>query len=63
MALILVFANKSNLAPVSDYNVQVMIGDGSVERSRTIYSGEVTGHKRSDGWLELVARLVKKETL
>ena len=62
MALIVVFVNKSNLEPVSDYDVHVMIGDGTPKGSRTIYRGEVTEHTRSDGWLELVAKLVKKET-
>ena len=62
MALILVFVNKSNLEPVSDYDVQVLIGDGSAARSHVIYRGEVTGHKRSDGWLELVSKLVEKES-
>ena len=61
MALIVVFVNKSNLAEISDYDVKVLIGDGSAERSHVIYQGEITGHKRSDGWLELVARLVEKE--
>ena len=62
MALIVVFVNKSNLAEISDYTVQVMIGDGTRIGSRTIYRGEITGHNRSDGWLELVSKLVKKES-
>ena len=62
MALILVFVNTSKLAPVSDYTVQVMIGDGTAARSTTIYQGEILGHTRSDGWLELVSKLVEKES-
>ena len=54
MALILAFVNKSNLAPVSDYSVEVLVGDGSVERSRTIAFGTVKGHRRDDGWEVLV---------
>ena len=61
MALILVFVNTSDLEPVSDYDVQVMIGDGSIKKSRIIYRGTVTGHRRSDGWLKLVSKLVDKE--
>ena len=59
MALIVVFRNVSKLAPVSDYDVQVLVGDGSVERSRVIYRGKVTGHTRDDGWVELVRKLVQ----
>ena len=62
MALILVFTNQSDLAPISDYTVQVMVGDGTVLGSRTIYRGEITGHTRSDGWLKLVSKLVEKES-
>jgi hypothetical protein len=56
MALILVFVNKSNLAPVSDYKVEVLVGDGSVERSKVITAGTVKGHRREDGWQALVQR-------
>lgn len=58
MALIIVFVNKSELAPVSDYDYEVMVGDGSVGRSRTIERGRVTGHTRADGWDELVALML-----
>ena len=54
MALILVFVNKSDLAEISDYDVQVLVGDGSDEHSKTIHQGRHTGHKRSDGWEALV---------
>ena len=58
MALILVFVNKSNLADVSDYDVQVMIGDGTPERSHVIKTCRIEGHRRADGWEALVRRLV-----
>jgi hypothetical protein len=61
MALIVVLTNKSNLAPVSDYNYQVLVGDGSVARSKVIASGEVLAHGRIDGWQALVARVLKQE--
>lgn len=54
MALILVFVNTSNLAPISDYNVQVLVGDGTPARSHTINQGVVKGHCRADGWEKLV---------
>lgn len=54
MALIIVFQNVSQLAPISDYKVQVLVGDGSPERSKTLYAGVVKGHTRDDGYLALV---------
>jgi hypothetical protein len=54
MALIIILQNVSNLAPVSDYNVRVLVGDGTVERSTVLYAGEVKGHARDDGWKALV---------
>ena len=58
MALILVFVNKSDLAPVSDYNVEVLVGDGSPARSKTIAAGRIVGHTRADGWKVLVRRFL-----
>ena len=58
MALILVFVNKSNLAPVSDYDVQVLVGDGTPARSKTIAAGRIVGHTRADGWEILVRRFL-----
>lgn len=60
MALIIVLVNKSNLAPVSDYSYQVLIGDGSAERSHTIEQGVVTGHTRADGWAKLAEMLLEQ---
>lgn len=58
MALILTFVNTSKLAPVSDYAVEVLVGDGSVERSRVIARGTVLSHTRADGWWVLVQRFL-----
>lgn len=60
MALILVFVNKSDLAAISDYDVQVLVGDGTPERSRTIHRGEIKGHNRNDGWQKLVADYMRQ---
>lgn len=62
MALIVVFVNKSELAPVSDYEFTIMIGDGTPSRSHVIASGNVTGHTRSDGWRVLVQKLLEQTT-
>lgn len=58
MALIIALVNKSNLAPVSDYIYEVLIGDGTPERSRVIERGRVSGHTRADGWEVLVRKLL-----
>lgn len=58
MALIVVFINKSQLAPISNYSVQVLVGDGTVERSRILYEGTVEGHRRADGWPMLLQQFV-----
>lgn len=58
MALIVVLVNISDLAPVSDYKYEVLVGDGSKDRSKTIANGIVKGHKRDDGWEPLVQKLL-----
>jgi hypothetical protein len=58
MSLIVVLTNKSNLAPVSDYNYQVLVGDGTPARSTLVASGEIRGHERIDGWKKLVQRVI-----
>lgn len=58
MALILVFVNKSQLASVSDYTVEVLVGDGTPERSKTIARGNIKGHKRANGWQKLVQQFL-----
>jgi hypothetical protein len=59
MALILIFTNKSDLAPISNYNYEVLVGDGTPERSKIIVSGAIMGHPRADGWQALVERLLQ----
>ncbi len=61
MALIVVLTNKSNLAPVSDYNYEVLVGDGTMSRSKVIARGKVESHLRDDGWQRLVQRLLDQE--
>jgi hypothetical protein len=60
MSLIVCIRNISSLAEVSDYEYWVRVGDGSPERSKTLASGEIKGHKRSDGWQALVNRVLKE---
>lgn len=58
MALILVFRNISKLAPTSDYRYQVLVGDGTPERSTVLEVGLVRGHVRDDGWEALLNQFV-----
>lgn len=58
MALIVVIQNVSSLAPVSDYDYRVLVGDGTPERSHTIASGKILAHTRDDGWKALVQRVL-----
>lgn len=58
MALILAFVNTTDLAPTSDYRVEVLIGDGTVARSKTIARGVVKGHVRDHGWEVLVRKFL-----
>ena len=58
MALILVIQNVSNLAEVSDYNYQVLVGDGTPSRSKVITSGTITQHARNKGWKVLAQRVL-----
>lgn len=62
MALILVFVNKSELAAISDYNVEVLVGDGTYERSKRISVGKVVGHVRDHGWKALVQKYLDQES-
>jgi hypothetical protein len=61
MSLIIVLTNKSNLAPISDYDYRVLVGDGTKERSTLITEGKVEGHRRDDGWKKLVYMMLEKE--
>jgi len=61
MSLILVFHNDQKepgqLKEDASYNVQVLVGDGG-PFSKTIASGRVEHHMRSDGWEILVRRFL-----
>jgi hypothetical protein len=59
MSLIVVARNISELAPTSDYEYRVVVGDGG-PNSTVITSGTVKGHKRSDGWKKLIQQILKE---
>lgn len=61
MSLILVITNTSRLTPVSDYSYEVLIGDGTSERSKCIAAGTIAAHTRADGWKTLVQRLLDQD--
>lgn len=63
MALIVVIQNKTELAKDgwADYEYQVLVGDGTLARSRVLASGKVKRHYRPDGWLPLVRRVLEAE--
>lgn len=58
MSLIIVLTNKSNLAPISDYEYRVMVGDGSIEKSKILAAGKVRDHARSEGFKRLLQLLM-----
>ena len=57
MSLIIVIRNMSHLAPESDYNYEVMVGDGG-PLSNVLKQGTIKKHLRSDGWEALVKRVL-----
>ena len=68
MALILVFHNDgtgdSITGPfngIGNYNVQVLVGDGTPLGSNIIARGRVEGHARGDGWQKLVQLFLDKQ--
>lgn len=63
MALVIVITNVSNLAPISDYNYEVIVGDGTTAHSKTLAKGTVTRHVRIDGWQALVERVLQQNPL
>ena len=63
MALIVVLHNTTNLAPISDYRYEVLIGDGTASGSVTIERGQVNGHTRADGWDILIGKLLSQRIL
>ena len=55
MALILCFHNDATGNEASaNYDVEVVVGDGTRTGSRTIARGRIEGHNRKDGWERLV---------
>lgn len=58
MSLIVIATNISDLAEVSDYNYEVLVGDGTPERSKTICHGQIKGHRRTAGWKVLIKRIL-----
>ena len=59
MALILVFVNDTTgTPPLANYNVEVLIGDGTRAGSATLWTGRVTGHLRASGWQPLFKRFL-----
>lgn len=61
MSLIVVIRNTSDLAPLSNYDYKVLVGDGT-PASKTIAEGTIEGHRREDGWQRLVRRVLDKES-
>ena len=60
MSLIVIVRNVSELAPVSDYDYKVLVGDGTPERSKTLAMGQVKGHTREDGWQVLIEKVLSE---
>lgn len=60
MSLIIVMRNVSDLAPTSDYNYEVLVGDGG-PTSAVLEKGVVKGHVRKHGWKVLVEKMLKEE--
>lgn len=58
MSLVVIIRNVSALAPVSDYEYVVRVGDGTPERSQQIAEGKIQRHARADGWKALVQRVL-----
>lgn len=61
MSLILVFHNDGTGKQTdANYNVRVMVGDGTLQGTRDIDGGRVVGHNRGDGWDMLVAQFLRE---
>ena len=60
MSLVVVVRNISQLSPISDYEFEVLVGDGTRTNSHLIASGQVKGHERAKGWQELVKRVLEE---
>lgn len=62
MSLILIFHNDGTGGQHdANYDVEVLIGDGTVDGSRTLSSGRVEGHDRAQEWDVLVSRYLREE--
>jgi hypothetical protein len=59
MSLIVVLRNTSDLAPFSDYEYKVLVGDGGPD-SKVLETGVVRGHYRDDGWEELMKKFMRE---
>ena len=55
--LAITFRNLLNLAEISDYEYRVLV-IGKDDQLRIIETGCVRGHARSEGWEQLVRRLL-----
>lgn len=63
MALIVIFHNDSTGTDTSaNYNVRVLVGDGTAAKSHTIAIERVEGHNRADGWRVLLDKLVHQSS-
>lgn len=56
MSLVVRIRNVSDLADVSDYVYDVLVGGDT--HHKVLAVGEVIGHRRSDGWKALVQRVL-----
>lgn len=59
--LAVTFRNISELADVSDYEYQVLVGGG--KHVRTLETGYVKNHVRADGWQALVEKFLKEREI
>ena len=58
--LVITFRNISALAPVSNYDYEVWVTKVNGDK-HVITSGVLRAHRRSDGWQELVGKMLEKE--
>lgn len=55
MALMIVFQNDATgTNKNANYNVAVLVGDGTQSGSQVLWRGRQEGHNRKDGWKKLV---------
>lgn len=58
MSLVVIVQNISQLAPISDYNYEVLVGDGTRARSKVLATGTIKRHDRAQDWTALVQKVV-----